>query len=247
MVFYCNVLLCHRHVKHVLPCIVHSHLPISDDVWPDNLPYSSQILLCWSDLPDLGWVLLPHIFEKCPFFSQVLHFLFKAGHGLLLCGLPPHLLHKLPLLLLPVNFSLGFLKVSLKLYPTSSFITNGLLPVEELAKAVRWLFNCKFSVISDRDIVGLVLMPPNSLNLASGSLKPEINLIFTNSSSGLVTVLSFSNSQKHASSLRRARKLSSNSPTPWTTDRNLALSAVYTLLRGNIVLNSFSDRFKRSV
>ena len=59
-----------------------------------------------------------------------------AGHGLLLGGLPLHLIHKLPLPLLPLNFSLEFLKVFLKLYPTSSFITNGLLPVEELAKAI---------------------------------------------------------------------------------------------------------------
>ena len=96
------------------------------------------------------------------------------------------------------------------------------------------LLDCKLSVISDRDIVGLVLMPSNGLNLASGSLKPEINLIFTKTSSGLVTFLSFSKSQIRASYLRRARKSSSDSPTPRTTDRNLALSAVSTLSLGEI-------------
>ena len=111
------------------------------------------------------------------------------------CGLPPHLLHKLPLPFLPVNFSLGFLKVFLRLYPTSSFIANGPLPVEELEKAIACSLNCKLSVISDRYIIGSVLMPSNSLNMASGSLKPERNLIFTNSSSGFATVLSFSKSQ----------------------------------------------------
>ena len=64
----------------------------------------------------------------------MLHFLLSAGQGLLECGLHPHLVHIL-LLLLAVNFSFGFRKVFLKLNPTS-FTVKGILPDEELAKAI---------------------------------------------------------------------------------------------------------------
>ena len=86
-------------------------------------------------LPEFGWGLLLNIFKKCPTFSQVLHFLLCAGQGLLEFGLPPHLVHML-LLLLAVIFSFGFRKVFFKLNPTSSFTVKGLLPDEELAKAI---------------------------------------------------------------------------------------------------------------
>ena len=71
----------------------------------------------------------------CPNFSHVLQFSFSAGQGLLECGLPPQLVHML-LLLLAVIFPFGFRKVFLKLNPTSSFTLKGLLPDEELAKAI---------------------------------------------------------------------------------------------------------------
>ena len=62
-----------------------------------------------------------------------MHFLLSAGQGLLKCGLPPHLVHML-FLLLDVIFSFGFRKVLLKLESTSSFTVKGFLPDEELAK-----------------------------------------------------------------------------------------------------------------
>ena len=93
--------------------------------------------------------------------------------------------------LLALNFSFGFRQVFLRLHPPSVFTEKGLLPDEELSKAIAWLLNCKLSVISVIDIVGFALIPSGSLSFASGSLKPEINFIFTNSSSGLAGVLSF--------------------------------------------------------
>ena len=66
--------------------------------------------------------------------------------------------------------------------------------------------NCKLLVVSVIGIVGFALIPSSSPIFASGSLKSEINFIFTNPFSGLAAVLSFSKSQKCASSLRRARK-----------------------------------------
>ena len=67
-----------------------------------------------------------------------------------------------------VSFSFGFRKVFWKLNPTSSFTVKGLLPDEDLAKAIAWLLNCKLSVFLVIDIVGFVLKLPSSLNFASG-------------------------------------------------------------------------------
>ena len=99
------------------------------------------------------------------------------------------------LLLLAVIFSFGFRKVLLKLDPTSSFTLKGLLRDEKLAKTTALLVNCNVSVISVTGIAGFALIPSSCLSFASGSLKPEINFIFTNSSSGLAAVFSFSKSQ----------------------------------------------------
>ena len=62
-------------------------------------------------------------------------FLFIAGQGLLECGVPKHLVHKL-LILLCVIFPFGFRNMFLMLYPTSSSTVKCLLPDEELAKAI---------------------------------------------------------------------------------------------------------------
>ena len=70
--------------------------------------------------------------------------------------------------------------------------------------------------------------------------------MFTISSWSLASVLSFSKSQKRASSQRRAGKSSSDYPTICITDKFTALSAVTTLSLGEIyVLNSNSDLFIR--
>ena len=47
-------------------------ISILEDISPYNLPSSAQKLLSWSGVPDPGWVLLLHIFAKCPTSSQVL-------------------------------------------------------------------------------------------------------------------------------------------------------------------------------
>ena len=99
------------------------------------------------------------------------------------------------LLLLAVIFSFGFRKVFLKLNTTFSFTVKAFLPDEELEEAIAWRLNCKLSVIWVTDLAGFALIPSSSLSFASGFLKLEINYIFTNSSSGLAAVLSFSKSQ----------------------------------------------------
>ena len=117
------------------------------------------------------------LFHRCCIF-------YLTGQGLLECGSPPHLVHML-LLFLAVIFSFGFRKVFLKLNPTSSF----------KLKTFYLMKNCKLSVIPVTGIAGFALIPSCSLCFASGSLKPEINFMFTNSSSGLAAVFSFSKSQ----------------------------------------------------
>ena len=145
-------------------------------------------------LPEFVWGLLLHIFEKCPTFAQVLHFLLNTGQGLIKCGLSLHLVYIL-LPLLAVIFSFGFEKVFLKLYPTSSFTVQGLLLYEELANIIAWVLNCKLLVISVTDFAVFALIPSSSLSYASGSLKPEINFTSFNCFSGLTAVLSTSKSQ----------------------------------------------------
>ena len=87
-----------------------------------------------------------------------------------------------------------FRKAFLKLKPTSAFTVKGLLSDEELAKSIACLLNCKPSVILVTDIARFTVLPSSSLSFASGSLKPEINFIFTNSFLGLAAVLCFSKS-----------------------------------------------------
>ena len=79
-----------------------------------------------------------------------------------------------------------------EIYPNYFFKLKGLLPTEELAKAIAWILNCKFLVISVTNITGFAVMPTSSLSFDSGSINPEINFIFTNFSSWLASVLSVS-------------------------------------------------------
>ena len=47
-------------------------MSISEDVWPDILPSSSQKLMCWSDSPDPSWVLFfAHFREVSQLFTGV--------------------------------------------------------------------------------------------------------------------------------------------------------------------------------
>ena len=188
VVIYRDIFPCRTHAKDLFFSIKHSHFRCWRCLlWRTVFFFAKHflvIVVTWI------WGLLLHTFENCPTFSQVLQFLLTTGQNIIECGLPPHLVHIL-LLLLALNFLFGFRKVFLKVIPTSSFTVKGLIPEEEFAKAIDWLLNCEFLVISVIDIVGFALIPSSSLSAASGSLKPEINFVFTNSSS----VLSFSKSQ----------------------------------------------------
>ena len=236
-IIHWDIFACGRHAKDLF---LVQNIPISDagDACSDEL-YSSQSYSVFCTYLNMVGVCFYIFLWSVPqvllqVFLQVLLFLHSAGQCLLDYGLPPHLVHILLLLLLYIvaNVWFGFRKVFLKLNPTSSITVKGSLPDEELAKAIAWLLNSKLSVISVIDIAGSALIPSSSHSFASGSLKPEINFIFTNSSSVLAAVLSFSKSQKRASSLRRARKLSSDTPTPCFMVRNFDFSAVTTLSLG---------------
>ena len=92
---------------------------------------ASQKSFCLLYLPaKLGWGLLVHIFENCPFFFTGVAFFYLALDK----GLPQRKVHMFLLLL--AYFSFGFRMVFLKCNPTSSFTVKGLLPDEELAKAI---------------------------------------------------------------------------------------------------------------
>ena len=168
------------HAKDLFFSIKHSHLRCWRCLmWRIIFSFAKVILFIV-----LNWIWLRF---ASTLFWEVSHFF--TGYGL-----PPHLVHIL-LLLLAEIFSFDFRKVFLKLNPTSSFTVKGFLPDEELVIAIAWLLNCNLLVNSVINIVGFALLPSSSLSFASGSLKPEINFIFTNSFSGLAAVLSFSKSQ----------------------------------------------------
>ena len=86
--------------------------------------------------------LLQQTIEKCPLFSQVVPYLFRARQGSVESGSPSQLLHRL-MLLLTVNFSFDFGKVFFKLYPTSRFAEKGSFHNDELAKAIDVTLSCK--------------------------------------------------------------------------------------------------------
>ena len=123
----------------------------------------------------------PEHFAKCLTLSKVLHFWFRTGCGLLLCGLTPVLL---------THVSAAFI-ISEFFNPFSEGFVNLFLFL--LLVVVKWRRKCRshcltsycrFSSVSDNDIVQLVLMLPSNSNLSSVSSKP---VIFTNSSSVYVS------------------------------------------------------------
>ena len=173
-VIYWDIFPSHRHAKDLFFSIKHSHLRCWRWFLWRNIFFFAKFIL----FIVLNWIWLgftsTNLWEVSHLFTGVAFFLLSAGQGLLECGLPPHLVNML--LLLAVIFSFGFRKVFLKLNPTSSFTVKGLLPDEQLAKAIAWLLNCKFSVISVTGIAGVALIPSSSLCFASRSLKPEIKI-----------------------------------------------------------------------
>ena len=61
-VFLCDLFLCRWRIKQAFP----ESIPIfiSKNVWPEIAHSSSQRLLCWLEIHDLGWVLPLHIFAR---------------------------------------------------------------------------------------------------------------------------------------------------------------------------------------
>ena len=145
----------------------------------------------------------------------------KPDKALLLCGLTSHLLHECVCSEITISehfacFSEGLFEVVSQFFlQYNQYITYW--------RTVSFPLNRRVSVISERVIAGLLLMPSNSPICASRSLKIEINLIFTNSSTGLVLRFSVWRSQERTSSLINVRNSSSAPPKHCAADRNVAV------------------------
>ena len=173
----------------------------------DEIIYSSRNYSVYCSYLNLDVVCF-YTFWQCPIFSSVVFFTLRWTKSIrmwLTCTDCAH------------NFAFinsKFFYWFSKLYLYSSFTLKGIVPDEELAKTIAWLVNWKLSVISVTNIAGFTLIQFRSSIFASGSVNLEIIIFFTNSSLEFfeVTIECF-----FASSLRRARKLSSDSPTTLLT------------------------------
>ena len=225
IVFYCNVISCRWHLKHVFPCIGHCHLHFGRSLTRQlTLFLAEVVVLVGLSWPRLGFT-SAH-FQKVHYFFTDVTFLVQTGHGLILCGLPPNLLPKLPLPLLPVNFSLGFPEGLFEVVSYFFLLYDQLTTCWRTRKSHCWLLNCRFCVISEWVIAGLVCIPSNCIDLAQ-----DFKIL----------------SQQRAFLLRCARSSPSVSPTPRTTYKHLALYVVLTLSFGTIkFLNYCSDLFERN-
>ena len=143
MVFNFNVLPCCWHIKHVFPWIIHSHLYLGRCLTRELALFLAefvvQVGLTW---PRLGFIFA--LFSEVPFFRCVT---FLVQKRMTIAFTTSELF---------TRFSEGLFAVVSHSFHCS--ITS-LLLVEELAKTIACHLECRFSVISERVIVGLVLMP----------------------------------------------------------------------------------------
>ena len=182
MVFYFNVLLC-----HVFPCKVHSHLYFGWCLTRQLTLFLAETVV----LVRLTWLRLGFTsahFWKVPHLFTGVTFLVQCRTRLATVWLTSTSITQVTIAFITSELFYRFSEGLFEVVSLFFFYYIWSITCWGTRKAIAWLLNCKLSVISDRDIVGLVLMLSNSLNFASGSLKPEINFIFTNSSSWLVTV-----------------------------------------------------------